>query len=192
MTKTRFEAFTDAVIAIILTIMVLELRPPHTPTIEALCHMYPKFLSYLLSFIFLGIYWNNHHHMLHSVKHVSGGVLWANLHLMFWLSLVPFTTAWMGETHFDKVPIAAYGVVLMGSAIAYYILCLFLVKANGADSEIARALGRDFKGKISIVIYLVAILTAFVAPIVSGLCYVAVAAMWLVPDRRFEHHHPAE
>lgn len=192
MTKTRFEAFTDAVIAIILTIMVLELRPPHAATLDALVHVYPKFLSYLLSFIFLGIYWNNHHHMLHSVKHVSGGVLWANLHLMFWLSLVPFTTAWMGETHFDKVPIAAYGVVLMGSAIAYYILCLFLVKANGTDSEIARALGRDFKGKISIVIYLVAILTAFVAPIVSGLCYVAVAAMWLVPDRRFEHHHPTE
>jgi uncharacterized membrane protein len=189
MTKTRFEAFTDAVIAIILTIMVLELRPPHTPTLDALSHLYPKFLCYLLSFVFLGIYWNNHHHMLHSVKNVSGGVLWANLHLLFWLSLVPFATAWMGETHFDKVPLAAYGSVLLGSGIAYFILCLFLVKANGPNSEIAKALGRDFKGKISIFIYLVAIPAAFIAPVISGFCYVSVAAMWLVPDRRFEHQH---
>jgi len=188
MTKTRLEAFSDAVIAIILTIMVLELRPPHEHTLEALAKLYPIFGCYILSFIYLGIYWNNHHHMIHSVKHISGGVLWANLHLLFWLSLVPFTTVWMGETHFAKLPVAVYGFVLLFAALAYAILTLTLVKANGKDSEVARALGRDFKGKISIVIYSVGIVFAFLAPVISGVCYLVVAFIWLVPDRRFEHH----
>lgn len=191
MTKARFEAFTDAVIAIIITIMVLELKAPHEPTFEALCKLYPVFLSYVLSFVYLGIYWNNHHHMLHSVKHVSGGVLWANLHLMFWLSLIPFLTAWMGESHFARVPVFAYGVALLFSAIAYTVLQLFLIKANGPDSQVAKALGRDVKGKASIVIYILGLAFALYLPLVSGLCYAAVALIWLVPDKRFEHHESA-
>lgn len=189
MTKTRLEAFSDAVIAIIMTIMVLELRPPHEATLEALCKLYPTFGCYLISFVFLGIYWNNHHHMIQSVKHVSGGVLWANLHLLFWLSLVPFVTAWMGETRFDRLPVAIYGVVLLGSAIAYTILTVCLVSANGKDSEVARALGRDVKGKVSMLIYIVGIVASCFSALVGGLCYVAVTLMWLVPDRRFEHRH---
>ncbi|MBS1700945.1 MAG: DUF1211 domain-containing protein [Armatimonadetes bacterium] len=189
MTTTRLEAFTDAVIAIILTIMVLEIHAPHTADLRALCEQYPTFLSYILSFIFLGIYWNNHHHMLHSVKHVSGAVLWANLHLLFWLSLVPFVTSWMGETHFSNAAVFAYGVILLCSAIAYFILTLCLIRANGKDSAVAAALGSDFKGKVSIVIYSVGLAAAFWQPLVSGLAYVSVALIWLIPDRRFEHHH---
>ncbi len=189
MTTARFEAFTDAVIAIIITIMVLEFKAPHEATWRALCEQYPHFLCYLLSFVFLGIYWNNHHHMMHSVKHVGGGVLWANLALLFWLSLVPFTTIWMAETHFAQVPVISYGLVLLGSAVCYFILTLQLVKVNGKDSEVARLLGRDFKGKVSVVIYLVGILGGFIHPLIAGISYVTVAAIWLVPDRRFEHRH---
>lgn len=188
MTKARFEAFTDAVIAIIITIMVLELKAPHEHTLEALCKLYPTFLSYVLSFIYLGIYWNNHHHMLHSVKHVSGAVLWANLYLMFWLSLVPFVTSWMGESHFAQATLFVYGIVLLMSAIAYQILTVTLVKANGKDSAVAHALGRDYKGKMSIVIYLMGILGSFLHSAIAGLAYLVVALIWLVPDRRFEHH----
>ena len=188
MTKARFEAFTDAVIAIIITIMVLELKAPHEHTLEALCKLYPTFLSYVLSFVYLGIYWNNHHHMLHSVKHVSGAVLWANLHLMFWLSLVPFVTSWMGESHFASATVLVYGFILLMAAISYLILTITLVKANGKDSEVAQALGRDFKGKISIVIYLVGIFGSLVSAAIGGIAYLIVALIWLIPDRRFEQH----
>lgn len=186
MHKGRLEAFSDAVIAIILTIMVLELRPPAGATIESLRPLIPVFASYLLSFIFLGIYWNNHHHMLQSVKGVSGSVLWANMHLLFWLSLVPFATAWLGEHGMSSWPVAGYGFVLMCAGIAYFILAVTLVHANGKDSPVALALGKDFKGKISVVIYAVAIALAFLSPAVSCALYLSVALMWLVPDRRFE------
>jgi uncharacterized membrane protein len=184
--KGRLEAFSDGVIAILITIMVLELHVPHGTTLAALRPMVPTLLSYLLSFVFLGIYWNNHHHMLQAVHRVDGRVLWANMHLLFWLSLVPFGTAWMGENEFAPVPVAAYGVFLLGAAIAYYILARTLVGLHGSDSTIAQALGADFKGRISIVIYLAAILAAVFAPLVSEALYVLVAVMWLVPDRRFE------
>jgi uncharacterized membrane protein len=186
MTRNRLEAFSDGVIAIIITIMVLELRPPHEATFGALRPLAPVFLSYVLSFIYIGIYWSNHHHLLQVVEHVSGGVLWANLHLLFWLSLVPFVTAWLGETHFAIVPAAVYGVVLLFAAIAYYILTRALLSVHTRDSRLATALGRDFKGKISMVIYLVAIPLAFVRSWLACLLYVLVAVAWLVPDRRIE------
>ncbi|HVT11460.1 MAG TPA: TMEM175 family protein [Fimbriimonadaceae bacterium] len=186
MHKGRLEAFSDAVIAIILTIMVLELRPPHSVTLQSLKTLIPIFCSYALSFINLAIYWNNHHHMLQAAKHVSGAVLWANMHLLFWLSLIPFTTAWLGENELSAVPAGAYGVVLIGAAIAYYILTLTLIGANGKQSEIAKALGKDFKGKISVVIYAAAIGLAVLLPAVSCGLYLLVALMWLIPDRRFE------
>jgi uncharacterized membrane protein len=180
------EAFSDGVIAIIITIMVLELRPPHEVTLASLRPLTPVFLSYLLSFVFLGIYWNNHHHLLHAAAHVDGRVLWANLHLLFWLSLIPFATAWMGENHFGSWPVALYGIILLLAAIAYSILVQILLKLNGPDSLLARALGSDFKGKISMVIYLVAIPLAFVRPWIACAIYVMVAVSWLVPDRRIE------
>ena len=186
MTRNRLEAFSDGVIAIIITIMVLELRPPHETSLAALRPMLPVFVSYVMSFIFIGIYWSNHHHLLHAVQHVNGGVLWANLHLLFWLSLVPFATAWMGESGFAPWPVALYGIVLLLSAIAYYILTLALLSIHSRESVLATALGRDFKGKISMVIYLVAIPLAFVKAWVACMIYFLVAVMWLVPDRRIE------
>jgi len=186
MSKGRLEAFSDGVLAIIITIMVLELKVPHGTDLEALAPLFPVLLSYLLSFIYIGIYWNNHHHMLHAASKVTGGILWANLHLLFWLSLVPFVTAWMGENHFAPLPVALYGVVLFMAGCAYFILARALASHHGADSAIARALGDDFKGKISVAIYAVAILLALYLPALAGVLYVAVALIWLVPDRRIE------
>jgi uncharacterized membrane protein len=186
MTRNRLEAFSDGVIAIIITIMVLELRPPHETSLTALGPLAPVFLSYVLSFVYLGIYWSNHHHLLQVVEHVSGGVLWANLHLLFWLSLVPFVTAWMGENRFAPVPVAVYGGVLLLAGIAYFILTRALLRIHSRDSTLATALGRDFKGKISIVVYVAAIGLAFVRPWLGCVLYLAVAIMWLVPDRRIE------
>lgn len=180
------ETFSDGVIAIIITIMVLELKVPHESSLSALVPLVPVLLSYLLSFIFLGIYWSNHHHMLHAVAHVNGGVLWANLHLLFWLSLVPFTTAWMGETHFAREPVAMYGIVLLFASIAYFILSRALISLHGKDSVLGRAVGRDFKGQISTAIYLVAIPLALVRAWLACGLYVFVAIMWLIPDRRIE------
>ncbi len=186
MTKTRLEAFSDAVIAIIITIMVLELRVPHGDTLGALAPLVPVFLSYVLSFLYLGIYWNNHHHLLHATHRVSGPILWANLHLLFWLSLVPFVTGWMGENHFAAVPTACYGSVLLLAAIAYLILQRTIIASQGPDSILARAVGTDWKGKISPILYLVAILAAFWFRPISQAIYVLVALSWLVPDRRIE------
>ena len=186
MTKTRLEAFSDGVIAIIITIMVLELRPPHDPSPAALADLKFVFLSYVLSFISVGMYWANHHHMLHSVKSIDGSVLWANLHLLFWLSLFPAGTAWMGNTEFSMWPVAVYGVVNLMSGLAYYILARFLVRTHGASSEIAQALGRDVKGKASVVMYAIGIGLSFVSPWLGLALYVLVAGMWFVPDRRFE------
>jgi len=184
--KGRLEAFSDAVLAIILTIMVLELRVPHEASLGALAPLVPVLLSYLLSFVFLGIYWNNHHHLLHAVHHVDGRVLWANLHLLFWLSLIPFVTAWMGETGFKGAPIFAYGVVLLFAAIAYTILVRALIARHGPESVIARAIGADRKGLVSLAAYLVALALAMFEPRVSLGLYVFVAVLWLVPDRRIE------
>ena len=196
MRTTRLEAFSDGVIAIIITIMVLELHAPHEPTWSALRPLWPVILSYVLSFIYLGIYWNNHHHMLHVTRRVTGGILWANLHLLFWLSLTPFTTGWMGETHFAPVPTAVYGVVLLASAIAYYVLQQLIIRAEGPDCELAIAVGQDKKGKLSPVLYVLGILAAFVHPGLSGALYAFVALIWLVPDRRIERvvaaHQPGD
>ena len=186
MTRNRLEAFSDGVIAIIITIMVLELRVPVGSTLPVLRPLIPVFCSYLLSFVFIGIYWNNHHHLLQVVEHVNGRVLWANLHLLFWLSLTPFVTAWMGENHFAALPVALYGVVLLCAAIAYFILTRVLLSIHTVDSVLATALGEDFKGKISLVIYLVAIPLAMVRSWLACALYVLVAVMWLVPDRRIE------
>ena len=186
MTRGRMEAFSDAVIAIIMTIMVLELTGPHEASLAALRPLIPKFLSYLLSFVFLGIYWNNHHHLLQAIKQVDGRVLWANLHLLFWLSLTPFVTGWMGENAFAAWPVALYGLVLLFAAIAYFILTRALIALHGRDSALATALGRDVKGKVSVVVYLVAVPLALVLPAVACGLYVVVAVMWLVPDRRIE------
>ena len=186
MSKGRMEAFSDGVLAIIITIMVLELAVPQGDSLAALLPLAPIFLSYLLSFVNIGIYWNNHHHLLHAVTHVNGRVLWANLHLLFWLSLIPFGTAWMGENHFAAWPVALYGIILVGAAIAYFVLVRALLVIHGRDSVLAKALGRDTKGKISVVIYLVAIPLAFVSGWFAGALYVLVAIMWLIPDRRIE------
>src|SRR5689334_13693053 len=186
MSKGRLEAFSDVVFAIIITIMVLELHAPSSADPEALIHLTPVFLSYALSFVFVAIYWNNHHHMLQASKHVDGRVLWANLHLLFWLSLVPFVTAWMGSNHFATWPVAAYGVVLLLSGTAYFILSRFLIVLHGQDSVLSEALGRDIKSKASVAIYVVAIPVAFVHAGLSCGLYVLVAIMWLVPDRRIE------
>src|SRR5213595_1610505 len=186
MTKTRLEAFSDGVIAILITIMVLELRVPHGDDWSALAPLVPVFLTYVLSFVFLGIYWNNHHHMLHATSRVNGAVLWANLHLLFWLSLTPFVTGWMGENHFAPLPTALYGAVLLLSAIAYYILVRVILGAQGPHSKLATAVGSDLKGKLSIAAYVLAIPMAFVNQWISDALYVAVALLWLVPDRRIE------
>lgn len=186
MGKTRLEAFSDGVLAIIITIMVLELKVPHSADLSALAALLPVFLSYVLSFIYIGIYWNNHHHLLHTVSTVNGGLLWANLHLLFWLSLFPFATGWMGENHFAAVPSALYGFVLLMAAIAYWILQRSIVRSQGQGSLLARALGKDWKGKLSPVFYLLAIPSAFVSPWISESLYVLVALMWLVPDHRIE------
>jgi uncharacterized membrane protein len=186
MTKGRMEAFSDGVIAIIITIMVLELRVPMGSDITALVPLTPVLLSYILSFVFLGIYWTNHHHLLQAIKHVDGRVLWANLHLLFWLSLTPFVTGWMGENHFAPWPVAVYGIVLLFSAIAYFILTRVLLAVHGKESILAAALGDDFKGKISVVFYAIAIPLSFVSPWIACSFYVLVAIMWLVPDRRIE------
>jgi len=186
MGRQRLEAFSDAVIAIILTIMVLELRVPHGTDFAALRPLAPVFVSYVLSFVYLGIYWNNHHHLLHAVQHVTGSTLWANLHLLFWLSLIPFVTAWMGENQFAAGPVALYGVALFMCAIAYSILVRRLLASHPRDSAIARAIGRDFKGWISLAAYAVSILLSFALPLASCLIYAAVAVMWLIPDRRIE------
>jgi uncharacterized membrane protein len=186
MSKGRMEAFSDGVIAVLITIMVLDLRAPREATLTALMPLIPAFLNYVLSFVFLAIYWNNHHHLLQAVKHVDGRVLWANMHLLFWLSLIPFATSWMGENPSAPLPVAAYGCVLLLAAVAYFILVRALMKRHGQDSFLATAVGSDFKGKISILLYLVAIPLAFVNPLISMALFVLVAVMWLVPDRRIE------
>jgi uncharacterized membrane protein len=186
MTKNRLEAFSDAVIAIILTIMVLEIKVPHAANIEALKPLLPVVLSYLLSFIYLAIYWNNHHHMFHTVEKVSGKVLWANMHLLFWLSLIPFATGWMGENGFAAAPSALYGVVLFMSAVAYTILQRVLIANHDHHDLLSRAVGKDLKGKLSVVLYLISIPSAFIHPAIAGSIYVFVALMWLIPDSRIE------
>jgi len=186
MSKSRMEAFSDGVLAIIITIMVLELAVPHGDNLSALRPLIPVFLSYILSFVFLSIYWNNHHHLFQAVEQINGRVLWANLHLLFWLSLIPFVTGWMGENNFAALPVALYGIVLLFAAIAYFILTRSLLSIHESDSVLATALGRDFKGKVSMVIYILAIPLAFVSAWIAGGLYVAVAIMWLVPDQRIE------
>ena len=186
MGRGRLEAFSDGVLAIIITIMVLELKVPHGADLGALGPLLPVFLSYVLSFIFIGIYWSNHHHLLHAVQHVDGRILWANLHLLFWLSLIPFVTGWMGENHFAAWPVALYGTVLLSAAIAYVILTRVLVSYHGRDSALAKAVGKDFKGKVSMVCYAVAIPLAFVNSWLACGLYVLVVVMWLIPDRRIE------
>jgi uncharacterized membrane protein len=187
MGKTRLEAFSDGVIAIIITIMVLELKIPHGAEWKTLLPLLPVFLSYLLSFIYLGIYWNNHHHMLHTVHEATGGILWANLHLLFWLSLVPFATGWMGENHFAGPPTSLYGVILIMAAIAYFILQNVIIRAQGPDTVLARAMGRDWKGKASLLLYATAIILSFFTSWMAQVIYLLVAVMWLIPDRRIEH-----
>jgi len=184
--RTRLEAFSDAVIAIIITIMVLELKVPHGTELNSLQDVLPSFLSYVLSFIYLGIYWNNHHHLLHTVKKVSGGILWANLHLLFWLSLIPFTTGWMGENHFAPTPSALYGINLLMAAISYYILQTVILKIHGEDSVLAKAIGSDFKGKMSPILYVIAVIASFYNEWISEGIYVFVALIWLIPDKRIE------
>ena len=186
MGKSRLEAFSDGVLAIIITIMVLELKVPHAADLSALAALLPVFLSYVLSFIYIGIYWNNHHHLLHTVSTVNGRLLWANLHLLFWLSLLPFATGWMGENHFAPVPSALYGLVLLMAAIAYWLLQQSIMRSQGQNSLLARAIGKDMKGKLSPIFYLLAIPSAFISPWISELFYVLVALMWLVPDHRIE------
>jgi len=186
MTKARLEAFSDGVIAILITIMVLELRAPQGAALSDLRDVVPSILMYVLSFVLVGIYWVNHHHMMHAADKVNGAVLWANLHLLFWLSLVPFVTQWMGRNHYEALPTAMYGIVLVLAAIAYTILQHTIVSANGRDSTLARAVGSDRKGKISLAIYVVAIPLAFVNPRLSDLLYVIVALVWFIPDRRIE------
>jgi uncharacterized membrane protein len=185
-TKTRLEAFSDGVIAIIITVMVLELKVPHGADWAALSPLLPDFLTYVLSFVFLGIYWNNHHHMFHAVGRINGAIMWANLHLLFWLSLVPFVTGWMGENEFAAVPTACYGAVLLCAALSYTILVRTIFAYEGPHSKLAAAIGNDIKGYISLALYMIAIPMAFVQHLVSDAIYVAVALIWLVPDRRIE------
>lgn len=186
MEKNRLEAFSDGVLAIVITIMVLEMKVPHVTSFEGLKPLLPVFLSYVLSFIYVGIYWNNHHHMFHVTRHVNGGILWANLHLLFWLSLLPFGSGWMGENHFTAAPTALYGFILMMAATAYFILQGRIIRDQGDGSLLATAVGRDRKGKLSVVFYLIAIPLAFVTPWISNGIYALVAIMWLIPDRRIE------
>ena len=186
MGKGRLEAFSDGVIAIIITIMVLELKVPHADDLNALKPVFPVFLSYILSFINIGIYWNNHHHMMHIVQHVNGKVLWANAHLLFWLSLIPFTTAWMGENHFTTWPVALYGIILLMAGAAYYILARSLIRLHGKNSTIAKAIGKDRKGIISEVFYFAGIVLSFINSWLGLSLYFVVTAIWLIPDRRIE------
>jgi uncharacterized membrane protein len=186
MNKGRLEAFSDGVLAIIITIMVLELHIPHAGNPGSLRSLLPAFLSYMLSFIYIGIYWNNHHHMLHTVKRVTGSILWANLHLLFWLSLVPAATAWLGVNHFSETPSALYGVIMLMSAIAYFILQHTILKTQGSNSILQEALGNDLKGKISPILYAIAIPMAYVNQWISGSIYALVALIWLIPDKRIE------
>lgn len=187
MHKGRLEAFSDGVIAILITIMVLEMKAPHDVHFAALLPVLPIFFCYVLSFVYIAIYWNNHHHLMQAAKKVNGRVLWANMHLLFWLSLIPFTTSWLGENHFDSAPVALYGVVLFACGASYYILVRSLLKHHGRDSELASALGNALKDKISVAAYLIAILVAFFMPIVSCIIYILVAIFWLIPDRRIEN-----
>ena len=184
METNRLEAFSDGVIAIIITIMVLELKVPHSADLHAVRPLLPVFLTYVLSFVYVGIYWNNHHHLLHVCHEIDGRIMWANLHLLFWLSLFPFVTGWMGENHFSPLPSALYGAVLLCAAIAYYILQTLIVAAHGPDSHLARALGADWKGKLSPILYASAIGLSFIRPMLAGCIYIGVALMWLIPDRR--------
>lgn len=186
MNKNRLEAFSDGVLAIIITIMVLEIKVPHGNEFSHLKPLIPVFLSYVLSFIYIGIYWNNHHHMMHTVKHVTGGILWANLHLLFWLSLIPFVTGWMGENNFSSSTMALYGFILLMSAIAYYLLQNIIIKNHGADSILQKAIGKDIKGKISPILYIIAIVVSPYSQWGSGFIYVLVALIWLAPDKRIE------
>ncbi|WP_110255902.1 TMEM175 family protein [Undibacterium pigrum] len=186
MGKTRLEAFSDGVIAILITIMVLEMKVPHGATLEILLPVWPVFLSYILSFVYVGIYWNNHHHMLHTCHKVTGGILWANLHLLFWLSLIPFASGWVGENHFASAPAALYGLVLLMSAIAYFILQQQIIATQGENSLLKKAVGSDWKGKLSPITYATAIPLAFWYPLLSMALYVGMALIWLIPDRRIE------
>lgn len=192
MNKNRLEAFSDGVLAIIITIMVLELKVPHGDDLATLQPLLPVFLSYVLSFVYVGIYWNNHHHMLHATRHINGTILWANLHLLFWLSLFPFVTGWMGENHFAAMPTALYGAVLLMAAIAYWVLQRAIIASQGPDSLLARAVGRDVKGKASPLIYAAAIPVAFANQWLAQACYIFVAIIWLVPDRRIERTMAAD
>ena len=187
MGKNRVEAFSDGVIAILITIMVLEMKVPHGESLETLTPLLPVFLSYVLSFVYVGIYWNNHHHMLHTCEKITGAVLWANLHLLFWLSLIPFATGWMGENHVAAAPVALYGVILLMAAIAYFILQQLIIASQGKDSLLKKAVRNDWKGKLSLVMYAMAILATCWEEKISIALYVTVALMWLVPDRRIEH-----
>tara|TARA_R110002167_G_scaffold36686_18_gene115908 strand:- start:2529 stop:3128 length:600 start_codon:yes stop_codon:yes gene_type:complete len=187
MNKGRLEAFSDGVLAIVITIMVLEIKVPHGAALSDLQPLIPVFLSYVLSFIYLGIYWNNHHHMLHTVNKVTGRLLWANLHLLFWLSLIPFATGWMGENSFSAVPMALYGLILLMGAIAYFILQKVIIKNHGKDGILAKAVGKDIKGKISPVLYGLAIASTWYNPAIAGAIYILVALIWLIPDKRIEH-----
>jgi uncharacterized membrane protein len=186
MNKSRLEAFSDGVLAVIITVMVLEMKSPHGASVQALRPILPVFLTYLLSFVYIGIYWNNHHHLLHATQRVNGATLWANLHLLFWLSLVPFTTAWMDENDFQPWPVAVYGVVMLLAGVAYFILTKALIQLHGRGSTLAASIGSDRKGKISMGIYAAAIPLAFARAWMAGACYVIVAIMWLIPDRRIE------
>ena len=186
MDKTRLEMFSDAVIAILITIMILELKIPHGADLASLRPLFPVFITYVLSFIYLAIYWNNHHHMLQATERISGKIMWANMHLLFWLSLVPFTTGWMGENHFAPLPTAVYGVVLLGAAIAYYILQSVIIAEPGANAKLEKAVGKDWKGKLSPLIYIAAIGLAFVNQWIAGALYAFAALIWFVPDRRIE------
>ena len=186
MNKSRFEAFSDGVIAIIITIMVLEMKVPHGESVNALLPLVPVFLSYILSFVYLGIYWNNHHHMLHATSAVTGSMLWANLHLLFWLSLIPFTTGWMGENHFAPAPVALYGLVLLLAAIAYRILQQSIIASQGHESVLKKAIGSDWKGKLSLALYAAAIPIAFVSRWISLAIYLLIALSWFIPDKRIE------
>jgi uncharacterized membrane protein len=187
MGKGRLEAFSDGVLAIIITIMVLELKVPHGADIEALRPLIPVVLSYVLSFVYVGIYWNNHHHLLHTCEKVTGWMLWANLHLLFWLSLFPFTTAWMGENHFAALPSTAYGIVLLMAAMAYFILQEVIISSQGENSLLKQAVGSDWKGKTSLILYLIATIVAVWTPWLSQLIYVLVALLWIIPDKRIEN-----
>ena len=186
MTTTRLEAFSDGVIAILITILVLELKVPHGATWQALEPLVPTFLTYVLSFVVVGIYWNNHHHLLHATERVTAGILWANLHLLFWLSMIPFTTGWMGENHNAPLPTAIYGAVLVAAAIAYTILSITIIRAHGRDSKLARAVGGDRKGKLSVVLYVLSVPAAFIHVWISDALFVTVALIWFIPDRRIE------